>query len=162
MPRLGLDRPSIPSWLSACRRVDFGIALGIDACASTLAFVSRLSSPRLAVRFFPEHVGPYVVLNSLACATRSDVLVLCSRQVNNTALSSTPLFDDIVGVPHGNGEDIILSFAAMAMSRSLNFAYPLHAEHYPNADAAAIHRRWAGHIEHRQQVVRRCRKVFSL
>jgi hypothetical protein len=88
--------------------------------------------------------------------------LLCSRRVNNTALSSTPLFDDIVGVPRGNGEDIILSFAAMAMSRSLNFAYRLDAEDHPVDADTAIHRRWPGHIKHRQRVVRRCRKVFSL
>jgi hypothetical protein len=88
--------------------------------------------------------------------------VLCSRQVNNAALSSTPLFDDIAGVPHGNGEDIILSFAAMATSRSLNFAYPLHAENHPVADGTAIHQLWAGHLDHRRKVVRRCRKIFSL
>jgi glycosyltransferase involved in cell wall biosynthesis len=73
------------AWLGQCvasilsqrvpRGWDFGIALGIDACATTLAAASRFNSPRLAIRFFPEHVGPYVVLNSLACATRSDVLV---------------------------------------------------------------------------------------
>jgi Glycosyl transferase family 64 domain len=88
--------------------------------------------------------------------------LLCSRRVNNAALWSTPLFEDLVGVPHGNGEDIILSFAAMAMSRSLNFAYPLHAKDYPVAEGTAIHRMWPGHIKHRQQVVRRCRKIFSL
>jgi hypothetical protein len=88
--------------------------------------------------------------------------VLCSRRVNNAALSWTPLFDDIVGVPHGNGEDIILSFAAMAMSRSLNFAYPLGAEDHPVDADTAIHRRWSGHVKHRQQIVCRCRKVFTL
>lgn len=88
--------------------------------------------------------------------------VLCSRRVNNVALSSTPLFDDIVGVPHGNGEDIILSFAAMATSRSLNFAYRLDAENHPVDPETAVHRRWSGHVKHRQRVVHRCRQVFSL
>jgi hypothetical protein len=88
--------------------------------------------------------------------------VLCSRRVNNAALSSTPLFDDITGVPHGNGEDIILSFVAISMSRSLNFAYRLDAEDHPVDADTAIHRRWSGHLKHRQRIVRRCRQIFSL
>ena len=54
---------------------NFGIALGIDACPSTLAVASQFNMPHLAVRFFPEHVGPYVIFNSLACAIRADVFV---------------------------------------------------------------------------------------
>jgi Glycosyl transferase family 64 domain len=88
--------------------------------------------------------------------------VVCSRRVNNAALSATPLFDDIVGVPHGNGEDIILSFAAITLSRSLNVAYRLPSEDYPVPADTAIHRRWPGHLSHRQRVVARCRQVFSL
>jgi hypothetical protein len=88
--------------------------------------------------------------------------LLCGRRVNNAALSSTPLFGDLLGVPRGNGEDIILSFAAMSMSRSLNFAYDLDAEDHPVDAATAIHRRWPDHLKHRQRMVRRCRQVFSL
>jgi hypothetical protein len=87
--------------------------------------------------------------------------LVCSRRANNVALSVTPLFDDIVGLPHGNGEDIILSFAAMSMSRSPNFAYQLHAENYPVNPNTAVHRRWRGHVKHRQRIVSRCRQIFS-
>ena len=88
--------------------------------------------------------------------------VVCSRRVNNAALSATPLFDDIVGVPRGNGEDIILSFAAIKLSRLMNFAYRLPAEDYPVPANTQIHRTWPGHLHHRQRVVARCRQVFSL
>jgi hypothetical protein len=43
------------------------IRLGIDACEETLAFAKGLSIPR--------HVGPFVIFNSLAQATPSDIPV---------------------------------------------------------------------------------------
>jgi len=88
--------------------------------------------------------------------------VVCGRRANNAALSATPMFDDLPGKPHGNGEDIILSFAAMATSRTLNLAYRLSARQHGHEDATAIHRSWAGHLQHRQRVVERCRSVFGL
>ena|SRR6516165_10474506 len=88
--------------------------------------------------------------------------VVCSRRTNNVALSVTPQFDDIVGLPYGNGEDIILSFAAMSVSRSPNFAYRLPAENHPVNPNTAIHRRWTGQAKHRQRVISRCRQIFSL
>jgi len=54
---------------------ELGVAIGIDACPPTLAVATQFDTPNLAVRFFPEHVGPYVVFNSLAWAARPDVLV---------------------------------------------------------------------------------------
>jgi hypothetical protein len=51
------------------------IRLGIDACEETLAFAKGLSMPNLEARFFPQHVGPFVIFNSLAQSTPSDVLV---------------------------------------------------------------------------------------
>ena len=93
--------------------------------------------------------------------------VMCSRSVNNAALAATPHFDDLTSIPAGNGEDIILSFAAMAASGSLNNAYPLASEDYPGAieanlagDVSAIHLRWPDHFAHRERVVARCRQVF--
>lgn len=87
--------------------------------------------------------------------------LLCSRLVNNAALAATIYFDDLTGVPRGNGEDIILSFAGMAASRHLNFAYPLRAKDHPVEPGASIHS-WAGHLAHRRAVVSRCRQVFGL
>jgi hypothetical protein len=86
--------------------------------------------------------------------------VVCSVRVNNLALSVTDLFNDLSGKPRGNGEDIILSFAGLAASRKPNIAYPLTAMNYPACDGVAIHKRWAGHLEHRGRVVSRCREVF--
>lgn len=51
------------------------IHIGIDACGDTLAFAKGLRMPNLAVRYFPDHVGPFIIFNSLAYATPSDVLV---------------------------------------------------------------------------------------
>ncbi len=86
--------------------------------------------------------------------------LVCSRRVNNTALSVIDLFHDLEGRPRGNGEDILLSFAGMALSKKLNFAYPVPAVDYPGCDASAIHKRWAGHLAHRRKMVSRCRRVF--
>jgi hypothetical protein len=86
--------------------------------------------------------------------------VMCSRRVNNTALSVTDLFEDMHAKPRGNGEDIILSFAALALSGRPNFAYPLAAENYPDCDGTAIHRNWPNHLNHRTEVVARCREIF--
>lgn len=87
--------------------------------------------------------------------------VICSRGINNSALSATIYFDDLSGKPAGNGEDIILSFASMAASRSMNFAYPLPAKDHKVDPRTAIHS-WTGHLNHRQSVVSRCRQVFGL
>jgi len=86
--------------------------------------------------------------------------VVCSIRVNNLALSVTDLFSDLHSKPRGNGEDIILSFAALAASRKANVAYPFSATNYPSCDDVAIHKRWAGHLEHRGRVVSRCREIF--
>lgn len=87
--------------------------------------------------------------------------MLCSRHANNAALAGTHLFEDLPGVPRGNGEDIILSFASMAITRRYNAAYKLPAKDYPVSPSTAIHRRWPDHLKHRQRVVARCRSVFS-
>jgi hypothetical protein len=51
------------------------IRLGIDACEETLAFAKGLRLANFEARFFPRHVGPFVIFNSLAQATPSDILV---------------------------------------------------------------------------------------
>jgi hypothetical protein len=111
----------------------------------------RIARPR----YQPGNVyGPVEVVLTRA--------MMCGRRVNNAALSATPLFEDLRGAPHGNGEDIILSFAAMATSRTLNLAYSLPSHDHQPPDETAIHRRWNGHFEHRQLMVERCRKVFGV
>lgn len=94
--------------------------------------------------------------------------LICSRAVNDVALAATPYFADLGSVPVGNGEDIILSFAASFLSGVRNAAYDLSYVEQPdrNDDAAgvavvAIHKRWPGHLQHRTNVVVRCRNVFG-
>lgn len=89
--------------------------------------------------------------------------LMCSRRINNAALTATARFDDIQGLPHGNGEDIILSFTAMARSGQANRAYNLPRTDDPESwqEQAAIHRRWPGHLDHRRQIVARCGEVFA-
>lgn len=93
--------------------------------------------------------------------------VMCSRAVNNRALDNSRLFDDLAGQPHGNGEDIILSFSAMQVSRELNYAHQWDYEDYadchgetPGPDAIGINKRWAGHYPHRERIVARCRELW--
>jgi hypothetical protein len=73
------------SWLEQCiasiaaqnlpRSWKLRILLGVDACPSTMDATKRLYTPGLQVTYFPEHIGPYVIFNSLASCSRSDVLV---------------------------------------------------------------------------------------
>jgi hypothetical protein len=51
------------------------ILLGVDACPQTLAVASACIAPNMAIRYFPNHVGPYVIFNTLAQGHRSDALV---------------------------------------------------------------------------------------
>jgi hypothetical protein len=88
--------------------------------------------------------------------------LMCSRQVSSFALSATHYFDDLPSVPEGNGEDIILSFAAMAATRCFNMAYALPSAEYVRGTEHAIHRRWPEHFAHRSRIVARCRGVFSV
>jgi len=95
--------------------------------------------------------------------------VICSRDVNNTALSAARFFEDMQAEPVGNGEDIVLSFAAMSSSCVLNRSYNLPSYNHPcygEADSdrttTEIHLRWSGHFAHRTQVVERCREVFHM
>jgi hypothetical protein len=77
------------------------------------------------------------------------------------ALSKIPEFYDIPGKPFGNGEDIILSYAAMEFSGKLNRAYPLKTENLAEDDENAINKRYPEHQKHRTQVIHRSKKVFN-
>jgi len=93
--------------------------------------------------------------------------LVCGAGTNLAALAARRQFDDLVCQPSGNGEDIVLSFAAMSMAGTRNCAYRLPAEDYSDKIASghqpvSIHDRWAGHYEHRTRVVERCRTVFPL
>ena len=51
------------------------ICLGVDACEATYQLAKQLRISGLEVVYFPEHVGPFVIFNSLACSLNVDVLV---------------------------------------------------------------------------------------
>lgn len=95
--------------------------------------------------------------------------VMTGRDVCIHALQHVHAFDDMPCEPQGNGEDIVLSFSAMARSGRRNRAYPLSFEEMPDCVPAqtgrkevAINRRWPGHFEHRARLVERCRRHFAL
>ena len=86
--------------------------------------------------------------------------VLVHREVAVYALSKTPEFADLPGVPVGNGEDMILSYAAIDHSGKLNMAYRMETEDLYEEDEHAINTRFPGHIEHRTKIIQRCKDVF--
>ncbi len=87
--------------------------------------------------------------------------VLIHRAVCVHALSKVPLFDDIRGIPVGNGEDIILSYAAMDYSGKLNRAYKLETKDLYHKDEHAISHRFPEHDAHRSRMIQRAYKVFK-
>lgn len=89
-------------------------------------------------------------------------LAMVHRRVCVHALSKIPAFADMPGVPVGNGEDIVLSHAAMDLSWRLNRAWELPTTELGEDDDVSIHRRYPEHMVHRSRVVRRCRKVFRV
>lgn len=88
--------------------------------------------------------------------------VMVHRKAAVHALTKTPEFSDMPGVPVGNGEDIILSHAAMDLSGKLNQAYNLESENLIEENEVSIHKRYPDHIKHRSKIIRRCKKVFSI
>lgn len=88
--------------------------------------------------------------------------VMTHRKVAVYALSKTPEFADLPGVPVGNGEDIILSHAAIELTGKLNKSYKMKSEDIGENDQVAIHVRFSDHVEHRTKIIQRCREVFNL
>jgi len=88
--------------------------------------------------------------------------VMVHRSICVHALSKTPKFTDIPGKPEGNGEDIILSYAAIDLSGKLNRAYELETKDLIQDDEYAINKRFPEHIAHRTKIIKRCRQVFYL
>ena len=86
--------------------------------------------------------------------------VMVHRDVAVYALSKTPQFSDLPGKPMGNGEDIILSYAAIDYSGKLNQAYKMETTDLIEDDEHAINTRFAGHIKHRTKIIQRCKNVF--
>lgn len=67
-----------------------------------------------------------------------------------------PRFDEIQqeSRPHGNGEDIIFSYAAMRRSGQLNRVHRLPVTELPAPHA--IHGNWKRHVAHRTRLLRAC------
>lgn len=87
--------------------------------------------------------------------------VMTHRCVAVHALSKTPQFADIPGVPVGNGEDIILSYASSEISGKLNIAYQTETKDLYEEDEHAINTRFPDHIAHRTRIIERCKEVFT-
>ena len=94
--------------------------------------------------------------------------LMTSREICSKALSHVHAVDDPTSIPRGNGEDIILSFTAMMYSGHLNLALPLpYTELDEDNDestsgSTSVHRRWSNHIQHRSEILRRCRAYFGM
>lgn len=87
--------------------------------------------------------------------------ILVHRAVCVHALSKIPLFEDIKGIPVGNGEDIILSYAAMDYSGKLNKAYKLETQDLYHKDEHAISHRFPDHDAHRSRIIKKAYQVFK-
>jgi hypothetical protein len=79
---------------------------------------------------------------------------LCGR----AAAWGTRHVRDLPGTPRGNGEDILLSYTAIAESGQRNRAYKLAYTNHGYDDDNAISVRVKGHGEHRTAMVKWCRK----
>lgn len=89
--------------------------------------------------------------------------VLVSKQSCLLAYLLTDALPDMKAVPHGNGEDIILSMVAMKRSGLLNMCYRLpYYDYKESANHIAISKRWSNHIEHRTQMVKACSRILRL
>ncbi|NWJ53084.1 MAG: hypothetical protein HXX14_19715 [Bacteroidetes bacterium] len=93
--------------------------------------------------------------------------LLVSRTNCLSAFKFSLCFEDLCGVPKGNGEDIMLSFIAMHNSGKLNRSYNLPYLDYFEKDNedhlhVAICKRWNQHIEHRTKIVRRCKDLLGI
>ena len=63
----------ISSLVSSCKKLDYEILIGIDACVETLEFLDKQSykiDNRIKFFYFSKNVGPYVIRNSLALKTK--------------------------------------------------------------------------------------------
>lgn len=85
--------------------------------------------------------------------------VMCSRSLCCRALyHAVEMARVLGGEPFGNGEDIVLSHVAMALSGRLNHAHPLPYQNVSYDDCHAISVRYPGHKAHRTRVVAWCRE----
>lgn len=92
--------------------------------------------------------------------------MLVSKSNCIQALGFSSCFQDLICEPEGNGEDIILSFISMSHGKSLNKSYRLPYFNYDNYKdeknglTHSIHRRWKHHLDHRTNIINRCRSLL--
>ncbi len=93
---------------------------------------------------------------------RCEVLLTRAIVVDRVICAAALRFgvQELPGEPRGNGEDIVLSYTAMAASGKRNVAYslPFINLDYDSQDAISV--RFRNHEAHRSDVVRWCRKVI--
>jgi glycosyltransferase involved in cell wall biosynthesis len=105
--------------------------------------------------------GPY---NKIDAWGEVDVVltkaVIVNRSVCLRAAMNISLLTDLPGRPDGNGEDILLSYTAIATSGKLNKAHNLMIVQEPQDPKIAISKREPTHVEHRTKVLERCRSLL--
>jgi len=81
--------------------------------------------------------------------------MICSREYAAWFFAALGRFRHLFdgSVPYGNGEDILLSYVAMAEYGQLNAAYDLPVKELPSNDAIC---KRAGHNAHRTRIVQAC------
>lgn len=92
--------------------------------------------------------------------------MLTSRTNCLRSLQFSNKFADLTCEPKGNGEDIILSFISISRSGELNICHELPYKDFPETledsdKSIAISKRWGKHVEHRTNVVKRCRDLLG-
>jgi len=98
-------------------------------------------------------VGPCEIVLTRALITSP---WLCGRAV----AWGTKHIRELPGVPTGNGEDIVLSYTAMAESGRLNRTYKLAYSNEDRGNPQAISTRFKAHGQHRSAVVKWCRRYI--
>lgn len=98
-------------------------------------------------------VGPCEIV--LTCG------LITSRRYCSLALVNSLQFEDLPCVPRGNGEDIVLSYTAIAQSHRYNHAWPVAFRTLPDVNDTAISVRFPKHYDHRTLVMQRCRNLLQ-
>ncbi len=104
-----------------------------------------------------DRFGQVKIILTRCCMAHKDVALQALHMVKS--------FKELRSVPKGNGEDIILSYAAMTLSKKFNFSYSLPHEDLENkaeksdGEAISIHKRWPMHYEHRTRVIEICEAI---
>ena len=110
----------------------------------------------------PAEDGSYTTVTAHGpCEALLTRAVLGSRSLCGRAAEYTQQMTEALGgEPWGNGEDLVLGYTALRMSGRLNRALDLPYTDIGDSDAHAISVRYTGHLAHRAEVVRWCRRTL--